>query len=183
LLLLWDLLRIRNKAIDGINWHSVWCEICNIRQYNKKMLLVIDQVDCLAKSNDLNDLIMLLSLLLLQRDEKSQKSERHPYWMNTARHEISSKSPRVASWHRSTELREYSKTAIGLNSSWASTSPANLLSIITAIHQALQKIQTQHQRSRPCTTHNHNSYQPVGPTFRSISYTSHVRNIRMAHDL
>ena len=57
----------------------------------------------------------------------------------------------------------------------------NLLS--NHIHRALQKIQTQHQCSHPRTTPNRNSYQPVGRTFRSISYTSRVRNIRMAHDL
>jgi hypothetical protein len=71
--LLWDLLRIRNKAVDGIDWHSVRREICNIRRYNKKMLLVIDRVDCLAESNDLNDLIMLLSVLFKEKRARKVK--------------------------------------------------------------------------------------------------------------
>lgn len=56
----------------------------------------------------------------------------------------------------------------------------NLLS--NHIHRALQKIQT-HHHSRSRHTPHRNSYQPVGRTFRSISYTSRVRTIRLAHDL
>jgi hypothetical protein len=78
-----------------------------------------------------------------------------------------------ASYHTSLPSH-WAQQLLGLNLT-------NLLS--NHIHWALQKIQTHHQCSRPCTTRNHNSFQPVGRTFRSISYTSRMHNIRMAHDL
>ena len=70
--LLWDLLRIRNETFDGIDWDSVRHAICNTRQYNRKMLLVIDRIDCLAESNDQkNDLIRFLSVLF--KEPKARK--------------------------------------------------------------------------------------------------------------